>query len=206
MPLTRGQRLVRLRRQKGVEQRAAADSIGVGAPYLSLLENDKKGRSVDRVRPVLGKAAEYYGVMAEYLLAESPQQYIAAFVRELETLPPTFGGRLAIVLEELQLRWGEEFGLDRVAMRMGTTADVLNGYMSDTVSVTDSAAEQLSAVTGAPLKWLVPRQGSPPDPAAPFQHAVRLAVENGMQPNELETLIQVWLAAQQKIGPRGKTP
>lgn len=205
MPLTRGQRLRRLRAQKGVEQQEAAPAIGISRPYLSLLERDEKGRNVDHLRTTFEKAAGYYGVIPEYLLAETPQEYIQAYARSLGSeAPATSGGRLKLVLDELQLRWGEEFATDRVAQAMGTQVDVLGDFLDNRVQITDSAAQQFQEVTGAPVDWLVPRQVVGEDRSPEIQRIVQMAMKNGVEPADLEMMIQLWLAAKNTKTPSGQ--
>lgn len=204
MPLSRGQRLRRLRQQKGVEIKEAAPAMGISRPYLSLLERDLKGSRLDHVRATLEKAAAYYGVIPEYLLAETPQEHIAAFVCRNEVdMPHSFGGRLRLILEELRLRWGEdEYSDDQVAAAIGATTDVLRSYLSDQVQVTETVAQQLSTLTGAPIDCLLP--APPTDPAQPYQRVIRIALDNEMPPAELEALIHVWLTAKGNKKPSGE--
>lgn len=194
MSLSRGQRLLRLREQAGVEQKDAAAAIGISRPYLSLLERDLKGRNVDHLRGTFERAASYYGVIPEYLLAETPQEYMKVWLGRVEG-PPTFGQRLSIVLHELQLRWGEGFSQTAVANSIGTTGEALNDYLDDRVQVTTSVAHQLSVATGAPVEWLVPRPTSKSGRDPGIQRVIEMAVASGMQTGELEALIRVWLAA-----------
>ncbi|HWI53900.1 MAG TPA: helix-turn-helix transcriptional regulator [Symbiobacteriaceae bacterium] len=204
MPLSRGQRLRRLREQRQEEIKQVAPAMGISRGYLSLLERDLKGHHLDHVRGTLERIAAYYGVLPEYFLAETPQEYVSAYVRRLSTVPDTVGGRLALVLNELELRWGEdEYGPAKVASKLGTTTEMLTDLVSDKIQVTDTVAQQISTLTGAPVEWLVPRDAPAPDPTAPFERAFKLAVESGMQPNELEALIQVWLTAQNMKKPSG---
>lgn len=204
MPLTRGQRLRRLREQKGVEQQVAAPAIGISRPYLSLLERDEKGRNVDHLRTTFEKAARYYGVIPEYLLAETPQEYVAAFVRGLgPDVPLAPGRRLALVLDELQLRWGEEFALARVAEAMGTTVSVLDDFLAGRAQMTDTVAEQIRVVTGVPVEWVVPRPATGAGLAPEIQRVVQMALDSGVKPAELEMLIQAWLVARNTKTPSG---
>lgn len=204
MPLTRGQRLRRLREQRQLEIKQVAPAMGISRGYLSLLERDLKGQHLDHVRSTLERIAGYYGVLPDYFLAETPQEYIGAFVRHHSTPPHTVGQRLGLVLDELALRWGEEeYALPQVATKLGTTTEMLAGFVADRVQVTDTVTQQISSLTGVPVEWLVPRDVPAPDPTAPFQRAFKLAVESGMDPNELEALIQVWLTAQNMKKPSG---
>ncbi|MGE5531969.1 MAG: helix-turn-helix domain-containing protein [Bacteroidota bacterium] len=204
MSLTRGQRLRRLREQKGVEQREAAAAMGISRSYLSLLERDEKGRNVDHLRTTFEKAAAYYGVFPEYLLAETPQEYIAAFVRSVGSGGSySSGRRLAMVLEELELRWGEEFALPRVADAMGASAATLEDFLLDRVKMTRSVAEQVSGLTGAPADWLMARPPSILDREPELQRLLKMALDSGVQPGELEQLIKIWLSSRDTKTPSG---
>lgn len=204
MSLTRGQRLRRLREQKGVEQQVAAPAMGISRPYLSLLERDEKGRNVDHLRTTFEKAARYYGVIPEYLLAETPQEYVEAWVRGLgPSVPLAPSRRLALVLNELQLRWGDEFALRCVAETMGTSVEVLEDFLAGRVQITDTVAEQVRALTGAPVDWLVPRPVTEAGLAPEIQRIVQMAVDSGVKPAELEMLIQAWQVARNAKAPSG---
>lgn len=182
----------------------AAPGIGISRPYLSLLERDEKGRNVDHLRTTFEKAAGYYGVLPEYLLVETPQEYIFAYVRRLgEGAPASTGRRLGLVLDELQLRWGEEFTVSAVVEALGTSVDVLADFLADRVQITESVARQLEAVTGAPVDWLVPRPGAAMDQAPELQRLLKMALDGGVQPHELEGIIQVWLQARKMKAPSG---
>jgi transcriptional regulator with XRE-family HTH domain len=202
MPLTRGQRLRRLREQKGVDQAVAAAAIGISRPYLSLLERDEKGRNVDHLRTTLEKAAAYYGVLPDYLLADTPQEYTVAFVKAAEGAF-TSGRRLAMVLEELELRWGEEYSLAQVAETLGTSPGTLEDFLQDRVALTQSVAEQISGLTGAPVEWLVPRAQGPAERKPELERILKLALDSGVQPGELEQLIKIWLSAGHTKTPSG---
>lgn len=181
-----------------------APAMGISRGYLSLLERDLKGHHLDHVRSTLARIAAYYGVLPDFFLAETPQEYIRALVRHQTTPPFTVGQRLGLILNELALRWGdEEYGLTQIAAKLGTTTEMLAGLVADRVQVTDTVAQQISSLTGAPVEWLVPRDVPAPDPTAPFHRAFKLAVESGMEPHELEALIQVWLTAQNMKKPSG---
>lgn len=200
--MSRGQRLRRLREQRGIEQREAATAIGVSQPYLSLLERDRKGRHVAHVRGTLERAASFYGVALAYLLCDEPQEYVRAWVDQVDA-PPSAGQRLRVVLDELQLRWGSGFTEAEIAGAIGTTLDVLRDYLADRVPVTDTVAAQLSGLTGAPAEWLVPRPTCSPG----ADHAVKIVVEraiaSGMDPKELQALIDIWLAGKNAKKPPG---
>lgn len=204
MPLTRGQRLLRLREQKGVEQKEAAAAIGISRPYLSLLERDKKGRILDHLRGTFERAADYYGVIPEYLLVDTPQEYIQALVERLgPESPQTFGQRLQLVLSELKLRWGDEFAEDRIADALGSTVEILDDYLGDRVLVPDSVLQQISTITGAAADWLAPKPDECLDTMPAMQRVVEKAVASGLQPAELEALVQVWIAAKNMQKPSG---
>lgn len=182
----------------------AAPAIGISRPYLSLLERDEKGRNVDHLRTTLEKAAGYYGVLPEYLLVETPQEYIDAFVRRLgDGVPTSTGERLRLILDELQLRWGEEFTVVAVAETLGTSVDVLADFVADRVQITESVARQMQAVTGAPIDWLVPRPGVAVDRSPELQRIVQMAMDNGVDPADLEMMIKLWLARHEKKAPSG---
>lgn len=204
MPLTRGQRLRRLRDQKGVEQKEAAPAMGISRPYLSLLERDEKGRNIDHLRTTFDKAARYYGVIPQYLLAETPQAYVEAFVEEVGPAAPHVPGqRLALVLEELQLRWGDEFALPRVAEAMGMSVGALEDFLAGRAQITETVAEQFMVVIGVPVEWLVPRPVAEAGVAPEVKRIVEMAMANGVQPSELEMLIQAWLVAKKTKTPSG---
>lgn len=197
VPLSRGQRLRRLREQRNVEQQEAAAAIGVSQPYLSMLEGDKKGRNIDHIRSTLERAAEYYGAIPQYLLVESPQEYARAWVQKVE-VPPTPGQRLNALISEMSLRWGDGYTVPEIAEALGTTEEALRLYLADRVPVTDSVAEQLGAITGAPVEWIIPRQTGSTSTGPEMLKVVELAVESGLQPSDLEAMIRVWLAAKNK--------
>ncbi|MGE5623821.1 MAG: helix-turn-helix domain-containing protein [Methanocella sp.] len=62
--VTLGDRLARLREQRGLILMAVADAVGITFTYLSMLEQGKRKPS----REVLRKLAEFYGVSTDYLL------------------------------------------------------------------------------------------------------------------------------------------
>lgn len=197
MPLTRGQRLRRLRDQKDVDLREAGRSIGVSAPYLSLLERDRKGKHLDHVRGTLERAASYYEVLVEYLLVDDPRDYTRAWVDKVDE-PAGVDGRLRLLLTELQRRWGDDFSIESVAESLGTTVDNLDGYFAGQLEITPTIADQLSKVTGAPAEWLVPRPTAANERSPAIQRVVDMAIANGLEPDELEGLIQVWLSARSR--------
>jgi transcriptional regulator with XRE-family HTH domain len=186
-----------LREQRGVDQREAAAAIGVSQPYLSLLERDQKGHTADHVRGTLERAAAYYGVHPTYLLSELHQEYIKSWVPTVDA-PQTAGRRLDLVIGELRSRFGEDFTESAVAAAIGATTDTLKAYIADSLPITDSVAQQLSDLTGAPVAWLVPRPTAVSDRSDVMHRVVERAVASGMDPDELEALIDVWLSARYK--------
>ncbi|HEY3365081.1 MAG TPA: helix-turn-helix domain-containing protein [Symbiobacteriaceae bacterium] len=204
MGMTRGQRLQALRRQKGVDQQEAAAAIGISGPYLSLLERDMKGKKIGHMRDTFERAATYYGVIPEYLLVETPQEYMRAFVGHLGSeVPATFGQRLSLVLKELELRWGDPFSEERVARALGTTVETLADYMKNEVQITDQAAERLSRITGLPVDWLVPPAITAVDKTPEVQRVVEYAIDNGLEAQELKLVIDAWLIARNSKKPSG---
>jgi hypothetical protein len=176
--------------------RQAAAEIGVSAPYLSLLETDQKGKNLDHMQGTLSRAAAYYEVLPAYFLVDSPQDYTRAFVAGLaDTAPYGFPGRLRLVVKELHTRWGDAFSVEGIAAAVGTTPEVLQGYLDGTRTVTDSLALQLSELTGAPLDWLVPRATTAQEDSPEVQRVIKMAVASGVDPHELELMITLWLAA-----------
>lgn len=199
MSLSRGQRLRLLRRMKGVEQQEAAAAIGISGPYLSLLERDMKGRNVDHLRGTLERAAAYYGVMPEYLVVDTPQEYMRAFAQQLRAdAPTTFGQRLNLVLQELRVRWGEAFSQEAVAATLGMTVDQLNDLTDDKGQITDQLAAKISEVVGVPVPWLIPMAVTPRDPRPEVQQLVEYAMDRGMDPKELQLIIDAWLVTKKQ--------
>lgn len=207
MALSRGQRLLRLREQKGADQKDVAAAIGISRPYVSRLERDAKGRNLDHMRSTLERAAGYFGVLPEYLLVEEPQPYIEAWVEHgLTEVPTSVGSRLRRVLDELQLRWGDEFGVDWLAAGLGTTPDVIRSFLSDELVVTASVAKQIAVLTGAPVTWLLdgPSSGLTDHVASSgFERVLSKALANGMQPSDLELLIDAWVVGRNAKRPSG---
>lgn len=194
MPLTRGQRLRRLREQKGVEIKEAAPIIGISRPYLSLLERDQKGRNVDHLRTTLEKIAKYYGVIPAYLLVDTPQEYICALTEHLGAdSSSSFGERLHLVIHELKLRWGDEYTPKWLADAMGTTVAAMEQCLANSIPVTQTTARQIAAITGAPAEWLVGRSEED-ESIRRTQHLIQMAIDSGIPHQDLAMLIEVWKA------------
>ncbi|HEY3367169.1 MAG TPA: helix-turn-helix domain-containing protein [Symbiobacteriaceae bacterium] len=215
MSLTRGQRLRRLRTQRGVEIKEAAPAMGITSAYLSLLERDLKGKNLKHVRSTFESAAAYYGVLVEYLLVETPQEYMAALTaRHGSQGPATLGRRLRFVLDELVLRWGDEFRPDAIVETLGITPNAMAEYLADRTLPADTAIQQLSAATGAPVDWLIQRADPPAEPLpalsepqadlmSDVQSVVQNAIASGLTASELNLLIQGWVLAKQMKKPSG---
>jgi transcriptional regulator with XRE-family HTH domain len=203
MPLSRGERLRRLREQRGVEQKEVAAGVGLSAPYLSMIERDQKGRNLEQVRPTLRKLAGYYNVMPEYLEAQVPQEYMAAFIRaqtdDLDLY--SVGRRLEFVLDELQLRWGDEYTLDRVAETLGTSVKTMRAYMAGQILLGDDIVlQRLTAMTGVASRFFVPDAVHRVDGDPELRRVFELAVAQGISAEDLELMIHGWLAARHKTG------
>ncbi|HEY3366441.1 MAG TPA: helix-turn-helix transcriptional regulator [Symbiobacteriaceae bacterium] len=204
MPLTRGQRLRRLREQRRIEIKEAAPAIGISRGYLSLLELGEKGKNLDHVRANLERAAAYYGVLPDYLLAETSQEYLRAYIEHLGVAcPATFGGRFGLILKELQLRWGEEHTEDQLAVALGCGVEVIRDYLTGRAEPTDSAVQQISAITGAPTDWLLPHSTSPSKAGEEIQRIVEKAMASGIEPRELDMLLEAWLLTRKMNKPSG---
>lgn len=205
MPLSRGQRLLRLREQKGVDQKDVAAAIGVSRPYISHLERDAKGRNLDHIRMTLERAAQYFGVVPEYLLVDTPQEYIRAWATKSMVVPESsIVQRLRMVLDELRLRWDDEFNEQWLSDSLGSSLDLICGYLTDEVTVAPSVVEQISVLTGAPVAWLIGRDSErTPDPSLAFERVFSKAVASGMTPDDLEILIDAWSAGRNAKRPPG---
>lgn len=198
MSISRGTRLRLLRVAKGLEQKEAAEGIGISRTYLSMLEGDKKGTNLDHIRSTMERAARFYGCLVEYLLVETPQEYAVAFVQQRGLENPkvtSVGRRLRFVLDELQLRWGAEFTEDRVAEFLGIQVETLRGYKDDLIPMNEQAVlERLTALTGVPPDFFFPRQtGREDNPAV--RRIIQMATENGIPVEELEHVIRAWIVA-----------
>lgn len=196
MALTRGARLRLLRTQAGQSVRGAAAAIGIAHPYLSLLEQDKKGSNVDHIRGTMERLAKHYGVRPEYLLAETPQAYIAALVNSLDLENPdlaTPGKRLRLVLTELN-RWDGSSTAESLADGLGISVEMLMAYLHDAAPLSKETAEHLSALTGAPVALLAPHLTTTPEEAASsaVKRVINLALESGISAKELEKVIGEW--------------
>lgn len=199
MALSLGQRLTRVRKQKGVQQNEAADQGGITRGRLSQLENDyERGPDINQIRSTLARLAAYYDVMVEYFLAGTPQEYMQAFVAKHGHRPDltTAGRRLQFVLGELQLRWGEEFSEERIASELGMETDALRGYLQERAIMSDEPfIERLAELTGAPMDFLVPRLLDGAEGEAGLRRVINMAAANGITAEELELLIQGYLTA-----------
>jgi transcriptional regulator with XRE-family HTH domain len=71
--------LSRLRREKRVNQRTAAEALNISQALLSHYENGLRGPGFD----FIDAACDYYGVSADYLLGRSPVK--TPFARAGET-------------------------------------------------------------------------------------------------------------------------
>jgi transcriptional regulator with XRE-family HTH domain len=204
LPLSRGMRLQRLRDEKGVKLRHAAKEIDVSPAYLSLLEHDQKGKDPEHIRGTMERAARYYGVLPAYLLASTPQEYMAECVVQVglnNSDLTTVGKRLRWVLAELNLRWGEEFSESQVAETLGVKIDTLRGYLDDRVPMNDKVVDQITELTGVPIDFFFPRPKmiSEDDPA--IRRVITLAVQSGIAVDELEYVIQAWMVARSNKKP-----
>lgn len=188
-----------LRVARGVEQQVAAREIGVSPPYLSMLENDKKGTNLAHIRGTMERAATYYGVIPEYLLDDTPQEYMVAFIEKVGKENPeltTVGKRLSFVLRELALRWGEQYAEERVAEDLGVSIETLRAYQADRIPMADQTVlSHLTDLTGVPLDFFFPsaKPATEDDPA--IRRVITMAVESGIPVDELEYVIQAWMIA-----------
>ena len=197
MVLSRGQRLRRLREQKGVEGQVAASAIGVSGAMLSQLEHDKKGKNLRHMRTTFERAAAYYEVIPEYLMAETPQEYMVALVHQEAGLAEldTFGKRLSWVVDEMCIRWGEAYSEAAIAERLGTTIGALQEYRKGTAPPgDDSFLRHLSELSGVPVDFFVRGPVVVTDDVA-WRRINALVEENGIPLAELEHVIQAWLMA-----------
>lgn len=201
LSISRGTRLRLLRDAKGIDQKDAAAAIGISRAYLSMLEGDKKGSRLQHIRSTMERAASFYGVLPEYLLAETAQEYARVFVSQACDHPglTTVGKRLSFVLDELQLRWGHEFSDERVSDDLGVDVQTLKDYKADGIPIDNQIVlARLSEVTGVPLEFWYPRQASrDEDPA--IRRIIQRASEHGIPPEELESLVNAWIVARGSI-------
>jgi transcriptional regulator with XRE-family HTH domain len=196
MTLSRGQRLRRIREQQGTEQQSVAAAIHKSKGWLSTLENDKGGKNADHLRSTLEALARHYGVLPEYFLVETPQAYMAAFVKAnageiARRAAPA--DRLRYLLDELHRRWGEEFSTPVVAERLGVVPATLAEMLEGRLPATDLAVlEPLMALIGVSAETLNQPVGkAPEDPAV--EALIREALASGIPVSALDLMIKAWL-------------
>lgn len=201
MALTRGERLRKLREDRDVEQKEAAVAIGISRGWLSLLERDQKGKNLDHTKATLERIAAYYGVMPEYLIAETPQEYALAVAQANRSNPDltTVGRRLRFVVEDLHRRWGDEFSPGQIADRAGIPPARLAEYMDDRTPLIEKRdVSGLLEVTGIPYEFLWPTSADPTDEDEEFWRVIRSAQRLGITAAEFEYFVQMWSVARAK--------
>ena len=111
--MTFGQKLIKLRNQKGWSQDALGAKIGVHGRRVSLYENDKSSPSLETLR----KIAEVFEVSYDYLLTDSSDNRSSVFIRdksliplimELEQLNETDKQTVKTLIEALANKTGKE--------------------------------------------------------------------------------------------------
>jgi transcriptional regulator with XRE-family HTH domain len=81
--LTLGQKIVKLRNQKGWSQDVFGEKIGVHGRRVSLYENDKSNPSLE----TLIQIAKAFEVSFDYLLADSLDNHSNVFVNDKSLMP-----------------------------------------------------------------------------------------------------------------------
>lgn len=81
--MTLGDKILKLRKQKGWSQDKLGDKIGVYGRRVSLYENNKSTPSAE----TLQKIADVFGVSLDYLLSDSPKNLSSIPLKDPSLLP-----------------------------------------------------------------------------------------------------------------------
>ncbi len=220
---TLGERLRWARQQQGITLQQLSERCGRAISYLSQLEH---GHKVNPTRQTVCPLAEALGVRPAFLLGEVPGPSAAdrtplvpgeqagsfgrEFRRHMASLPEEArleiafampGRRFAMVVRFLLAEHPESFTSIELAWQLGMSLSQLQEILEHGREVSHPYMEQLSRVSGVPLRFFthgtLEEQGEAEAPAPAVQaealryvEAIRLALERRVSPDKLEALIR----------------
>lgn len=187
--MTLAEKVRRLRVARGWTQAELARYSGLGASTLAHIERGSRLRVQPQTMRALAAA---FGVPDSYFLSDDPREYVrvrlatleAAEKARLQGLPGR--ERLAWLLTDLEVAWGEAFSPAALAQRMELAADALSNALAGRFPISAYMLEKVSLFTGAPVSFFTSSGLTDDgDDLRRYREAIELAERMGLAPEAL---------------------
>lgn len=201
---TLGGRLWTIRNHRGLTLQGLAEHVDCSAGFLSKVERNESGLSLDMAVKLAQALNVRVGVLvgAEPLVGDLFTSYLRALSAKekftIETMPPE--ERMAMVVRWMGRTFPELYSQAQIARQMGITPDHLNEVLEGRQEFGGSTfLERLVAVTGIPSEFFgwgfypgVTPSGQLPPALATYGPVLEEAAVVGIPPQFLRKLIQAW--------------